>query len=185
MKNHILKYGLLSGLALGVALLCLVPFMNCSTGSAGIWSMLLTYTIMILCFLIVFVGVKHYRDHDLGGFIGFGRALGVGLLMGLVTCLCYTAVWEVLLLTVEKNFAHNYAAAMIQGAEKAGKTGAALDKVVADAHAFEASYANPLYSAATTMLEPLPVLIVMPLVTAGILRRKPGPNTPTATALAG
>jgi hypothetical protein len=174
MKKTLLKYGLLSGGALAVMLCASVPLMNCSTGSAGIWSMITGYTIMILSFLIVFVGVKHYRDTVCGGSITFGRAFGVGLLTMLITCLCYVLMWEVLVATVEKNFAHQYVAAMIKHAQDSGLQGAALDAKVAEAHKFEVMYANPVYRMSMTLLEPLPVAIVMALVTAGILRRKRG-----------
>jgi hypothetical protein len=43
-------------------------------------------------------------------------------------------------------------------------------------------YSNPLYSAAITLLEPLPVGMVMALVTAGVLRRKPEDGMPSRSA---
>jgi len=52
------------------------------------------------------------------------------------------------------------------------RLGAALDARIAKAHKFEVMYSNPLYRMSMTLLEPLPVGLVMALVTAGILRRK-------------
>jgi hypothetical protein len=51
--------------------------------------------------------VTHWsnRDTECGGSITFGRALAVGGLMMLISCACYVAMWEVLMATVEKNFA--------------------------------------------------------------------------------
>ncbi len=182
MKRDVLKYGLLSGLAIALCLALTVPFQKHTSAS---WSMVVTYTTMVLSFLIVFVGVKHYRDTDRNGSITFGRALAVGTLMMLLSCACYVAMWEVLLLTVEKNFAHDYTASLVHQAQQSGLQGAALDRRIADARKFETTYNNPLYSAAITLLEPLPVGLIMALVTAGILRRKPrdGPET-TATSQA-
>jgi amino acid transporter len=174
MKKDVLKYGLLSGLALGILLALTVPFENHTNWR---WGMVIGYTIMVLSFLIVFVGVKHYRDTECGGFITFGRALAAGTLMMLITCLCYVATWEVMMATVEKNFAHEYAAVMVKHAQDSGLQGAALEAKIAAAHNFEVMYANPLFRAPMTLLEPLPVGIVMALVTAGILRRKPADGT--------
>ncbi len=170
MKKNVWKYGLLGGLALAIPMGFAVPLEH-HIGAR--WSMVFGYTIMVLSFLIIFVGVKHYRDTECGGSITFGRALATGTLMMLISCACYVAMWEVLVATVEKNFAHDYAIGMVKHAQKSGLQGAALDAKIAEAHNFEVMYSNPLYRMSMTLLEPLPVDIVMALVTAGILRRKP------------
>ena len=172
MKKDVWKYGLLSGLALAIMGAATVPLEH-KLGTSNSVAMAVGYTVMVLSFLIVFVGVKHYRDTECGGSITFGRAFAAGALMMLITCACYVLLWEALVATVEKNFAHQYTASMIQRAQNSGLQGAALDAKIAEAHKFEITYANPLYRMAMTLLEPLPVGIVMSLVTAGILRRKP------------
>ena len=68
MKKDVLKYGLLSGLVLATLGAATVPFehrLHISTSLA----MAVGYTVMVLSFLIVFVGVKHYRDTELAGYI--------------------------------------------------------------------------------------------------------------------
>jgi hypothetical protein len=170
MKKNVWKYGLLSGLALAGTMAVTVPFEHHIKASYG---MLVGYTLMVLSFLIVFVGVKHYRDTECGGYLGFGRAFAAGVLMMLISCACYVAMWEVLTATVEKNFAHEYTAGMVKRAQNSGLQGAALDAKIAEARKFEVMYSNPLYRMSMTLLEPLPVGIVMALVSAGILRRKP------------
>jgi len=164
MKMNVWKYGLLSGLVLAILMGITVK---------ASYGMAVGYTIMVLSFLIVFVGVKHYRDTECGGSITFGRAFAAGALMMLISCVCYVAMWEALAATVEKNFAHDYAASMVKRAQNSGLQGAALEAKIAEAHKFEAMYSNPLYRMSMTLLEPLPVGLVMALVTAGILRRKP------------
>jgi hypothetical protein len=170
MKRNVLKYGLLSGLVLAGTMAVTVPFEHHIKASYG---MLVGYTTMVLSFLIVFVGVKHYRDTECGGSITFGRAFAAGALMMLISCVCYVAMWEALSATVEKNFAHDYAVSMEKRAQNSGLQGAALEAKIAEAHKFEVMYSNPLYRMSMTLLEPLPVGIVMALVTAGILRRRP------------
>jgi hypothetical protein len=179
MKKNVWKYGLLSGLALAISMAVTVPFEH-RIGAR--WAMAVGYTIMVLSFLIVFVGVKHYRDSERGGFISFGRAFAAGAMMMLISCLCYVAMWEVMVATVEKNFAHDYTASMVKRAQSSGLQGAALEAKIAEAHKFEVMYSNPLYRMAMTLLEPLPVGIVMALVSAGILRRKPEDVMPSAAS---
>ena len=175
MKKNVLKYGLLSGLVLAIAMGITVPLEHRIKASYG---MAVGYTLMVLSFLIVFVGVKHYRDTVCGGSITFGRAFATGALMMLISCVCYVAMWEALNATVERNFAHDYAAGMVKRAQNSGLQGAALEAKIAEAHKFEAMYSNPLYRMSMTLLEPLPVGLVMALVTAGILRRKPENGLP-------
>ncbi len=170
MRKDVWKYGLLSGLALAITMGLTVPFEHHIKATYG---MAVGYTLMVLSFLIVFVGVKHYRDTECGGYLTFGRAFAAGVLMMLISCVCYVAMWEALTATVEKNFAHDYAAGMVKRAQNSGLQGAALDAKTAEAHQFEVMYSNPLYRMSMTLLEPLPVGIVMALVTAGILRRRP------------
>lgn len=179
MKKNVWKYGLLSGLVLAIMMGVTVPFEHHIKASYG---MLVGYTIMVLSFLIVFVGVKHYRDNECGGSITFGRAFAAGALMMLISCVCYVAMWEALSATVEKNFAHDYAASMVKRAQNSGLQGAALEAKIAEAHKFEVMYSNPLYRMSMTLLEPLPVGIIMALVTAGILRRKPEDRMPSAAS---
>ena len=170
MKSDVLKYGLLSGLALAVLMAVTVPFEHHTSAR---WGMAVGYTTMVLSFLVVFVGVKNYRDVVCGGTIGFGRALAGGALMMLISCACYVAMWEVLVATVEKNFAHDYALSMTKRAQNSGLQGAALEAKMEEIRKFEETYSNPVYRMAMTLLEPLPVGLVMALVTAGVLRRKP------------
>jgi hypothetical protein len=175
MKRVVLRYGLLSGVALAVMMALTVPFEHHIGASLG---MAVGYTIMVLSFLVVFVGVKQYRDVECGGSISFARAFGAGVLMMLISCACYVAMWEVMVATVEKNFARDYAAGMVKRAQHSGLQGAALEAKMAEIRKFEVTYANPLYRMGMTLLEPLPVGIVMALVTAGVLRRKPDGEVP-------
>lgn len=170
MTKSVWKYGLLSGVPMAILMGVTVPLEHRISAS---WSMAVGYTIMVLSFLIVFVGVKHYRDVECGGIITFGRAFAAGGLMMLIACVCYVGMWEALTATVEKNFAHDYAAAMVKRAQEAGLQGAALESKVAEARKFEVMYAKPLYRMSMTLLEPLPVGLVMALVAAGMLRRRP------------
>jgi hypothetical protein len=49
---------------------------------------------MVLAFLMIFAGVKTYRDNFAGGTVSFGKALQVGLLIMLIASVCYVATWQ-------------------------------------------------------------------------------------------
>jgi len=42
-------------------------------------ALILGYTSIVLSFLLVFFGIRAYRDNEAGGHISFGKAFGVGI----------------------------------------------------------------------------------------------------------
>lgn len=72
-----MNYGTLFGLG-GVVISLLFYFMG-----TDIQSKLPTYiTDTVLCIFII-IGIKSYRDEDLGGYISYGKSLGTGTLISL------------------------------------------------------------------------------------------------------
>ena len=130
------------------------------------------YTGIVLAFLLVFFGIRSYRDTMNGGRIGYWRGVVVGTLIAVISSLCYTATWEVLSYKFAPNFGQSYADAAVAKARADGKSDAEVAKVRADMQQFVENYKNPLYSSAMTFIEPFPVGLVIALVSAGILRRK-------------
>ncbi len=72
-----MNYGLLFGLS-GVAVFLLFYFMGANVQSR--WPSYLTYTLLAV-FLVM--GIKSYRDEDLGGELGYGKAVGTGVLISI------------------------------------------------------------------------------------------------------
>src|SRR5436309_158052 len=76
MKKTILTFGFIAGAILAATMLATVPFME-KIGDRS--AMLIGYTSMVLAFLLVYFGVRSYRENLGGGAITFGRALRVGI----------------------------------------------------------------------------------------------------------
>ena len=76
---------------------------------------------MILAFLLVFFGIRSYRENAGGGAITFGRAFKVGLLITLITCGMYVISWEIVYWGFIPDFADKYAVHMIDRMEKKGR----------------------------------------------------------------
>jgi hypothetical protein len=114
--------------------------------------------------------------------VGFGRALVVGSLIGLIASLCYVATWQVMYFKFMPDFMTHYGAHELEKARAAGASEAALAKKKAELDEFEKSYQNPVINAAYTILEPLPVALVVAFVSAAVLsrrkRREPDIGTP-------
>ena len=169
MRKIVLTFGLIAGAVLSVMMLLTLPFMDRIGFDKG---EIIGYTTMVLAFLMVYFGIRSYRDNVAGGSIGFGRAFLVGLLITFVASACYVATWQVVYHKLAPDFGEKYTAYAV---EKAKKSGATEQQVAAQAKEITemmALYKNPLVNIAITFLEPLPVGLLFTLVSAGVLSRK-------------
>lgn len=169
MRKIVLTFGLIGGAMLSAMMLITLPFADQIGFDKGA---IIGYTTMVLAFLMVYFGVRSYRDNLAGGSITFGRAFLVGILITFVTSTCYVATWELIYFKITPDFSDKYAAYAM---DKAKNAGASPEKIAAQQKEFEefkAMYQNPLINSAITFLEPLPVGIVFTLVSAILLSRK-------------
>jgi hypothetical protein len=169
MKWTVWVFGLISGAILSLTMLLTLPFLSRIGFDRG---EIIGYTTMVLAFLLVFFGIRSYRENVAGGSVSFGRALAVGSLIVVIASACYTATWEVIYFRLTPNWAEQYQAHEIEKARANGASQAVLDKKTAEGKRFAEMYKNPIVNVAVTMLEPLPVGLVIALVSAGVLARK-------------
>lgn len=169
MRKIVLTFGLIAGAIMSAMLVITLPFHD----KGGFeWGPILGYTSMVAAFLMVYFGVRSYRDNVAGGTITFGRAFGVGLLITVVASACYVATWEIIYFKFGTDFTAKYSAHQIDKARAAGATEAELAARTREMAEWSARYDNPVINSAITFLEPLPVGLVLTLVTAGVLSRK-------------
>ena len=71
---------------------------------------------------------------------------------------------------------------MLEKERKAGASPEALAAKQAEMDKFEEMYKNPVINSAITFMEPLPVALVMALVSAGVLSRRKKDAREPATA---
>ena len=169
MKKTVLTFGLIAGAILSVMMLITLPFHDTLGFDRA---EVVGYTTMVLAFLLIFFGVRSYRDNVAGGTVRFGRALAVGVLIGLVASACYVATWEVVYFTFEPDYVEKYQAHVLEEARRDGESEARIAQRRADMEKFAELYQNPAINAAMTILEPLPVAVIMALVSAGVLSRR-------------
>lgn len=168
MKRVVLTFGLLAGLVMSVMLVANIAFID----RIGFHrAEVIGYTTMVLAFLMVFFGIRSYRDNIYGGTITFGRAVGIGLLITLVASACYVVTWEVIYYWFAPDFVDRYGAYMLEQARNEGATEAELARRSADIARFREMFKNPLFNAAMSFIEVLPVGLVITILSAAILRR--------------
>ena len=171
MKRIVLTFGLIAGAILSVMMVVSMRFIDQIGFDKG---EIIGYTTMVLAFLMVYFGVRSYRDNVAKGALSFGRAFTVGLFITLIGSACYVATWEVLYYNFMPDFGDKYAQATIERAKAKGATQQQLDVQIKQMEQFKEMYKNPVVNVAMTLVEPLPVGLVITLVCAGILRRKKG-----------
>lgn len=180
MKKIVLTFGLISGAIAAVLMIATMPYAD-QLGHSG-KAYILGYATIVLSALLIFFGVRSYRENVASGGLTFGKAFTVGILIALVSSACYVAAWEVVQRISYPDFADKYAAQMIDQAKKSGGGQAAIDKATEQAEQFKKMYANPFMNAALTFLEPFPVGLVVTLLSAAILRKKSPTPEPSAAA---
>jgi hypothetical protein len=168
MKKTVWTFGLIAGGILSAMMLLTMPFIEQIGYDRG---EVVGYTTMVLAFLLVFFGIRSYRDNVGGGTVSFGRALAVGTLIVVVASACYVVTWELLYFVLAPGFAAKFQAYMVDSARASGATPAEIQAKLAEMHRFAKLYQNPAINAAISFMEPLPVGLVLALVSAGILSR--------------
>jgi len=169
MKKTVLTFGLIAGVVISVLMgLSLLLADKISSGH----SMVLGYTMMVASFLLIYFGIRSYRDNTLAGQISFGRAFTCGLLITLITTVFYVAMWEIVYFNFMPHFMDSYFAAQIHKVQASGLDPATTAAQVAAIRHSQQLYQNPFVNMAYTFMEPLPVGLLITLISAGLLRRK-------------
>lgn len=168
MKKTVVTFGLLSGAVSSAMMLITLPFLDRIGFDRG---EVIGYTTIVASFLLVFFGVRSYRDQVAGGTLTFGRGFLVGLLITLISSACYVATWELIYFKLAPGFGDKYAAYSLEKARASGASAAELEKTSQEMQQFKKMLDNPLVNAAVTLIEPLPIGLVVTLISATVLRR--------------
>lgn len=135
--------------------------------------MVIGFSAMLISFSFIFIGIKSLRDKQLGGTITFGKGLQAGLLIAFIASTMYVIMWAFEYNLVMPDFMEKYSASMIEAAKASGKPQAEIDEAIASILQGKENYKNPVFFTLYTYAEILPIGILVALVSAAILRRKP------------
>ena len=179
MLKIVLTFGLIAGAILSAMMLLTLPFMDRIGFEKG---EIIGYTTMVLAFLMVYFGVRSYRDNVAGGDLSFGQALKVALLIMAIGSAGYVATWQLVYYKLAPDFGEKYMAYQLEKERRSGASEAQLAEKKAEMERFGEMYRNPLLNIGITFLEPLPVGLVMSLLTAGVLSRRRRTDAATVAA---
>lgn len=173
MKKYVLIYGGIAGAVMGAMLL----FMGLSytpgkfDPSGG---EVVGYASMFLAFAMIFVGVKLYRDRECGGYISFGKAFKVAILITLIATFVYSLTWEFVKALWMPNFYSEYADCIAQQMKDSGSNQQAIDARLNEMkwwndHVFAIA---PLRFLATGLVEAFPPGLFMSLIASLVFKKK-------------
>ena len=170
MTRIVLIFGLISGAIAAGLMWTLIAVQN--NGMVDLENgMIYGYTTMIIALSLVFFGVKSYRDNN-GGHISFLKGLQVGILISIICGVCYAASWELYYRGSGQEFLQKYTAHYLDKMKEDGASDEDIAKAKADMAQFMEQYQNFFVRFAVTLMEILPVGVIVTLISALLLRRR-------------
>ena len=170
MKKLVLTFGLISGFisVLGFLIMMLNP--NSIDFENG---MIYGYTSMLLAFSLIFVAIKSFRDKHNEGVISFGKAFRIGLYICLIASTVYVVIWLIDYYFFLDDFWGKYIEMSTNDLIAKGTPQEEIDAMVTEVEGWKELYKNPLVAGLITYTEILPVGLLISLIAAAILKRKP------------
>lgn len=168
MKKIVITFGLISGVVITALMWLMFALVNAGVASH---SVVFGYAIMVIALSLVFFGIKSYRDNH-GGNITFLKGLQVGILISLIAAVCYGLSWETYYRTDGGDFIEQYSVQYIDDMRANGASEAEVAQTQKEMAEFAEQYKNFFVRFGMTLMEILPVGIIVTLVSAGLLRRK-------------
>lgn len=180
MKKTIVTFGLISGAVVSVLMTVTMRLVDRIGFDKG---EILGYTTIVLAFLLVFFGIRSYRDNAGGGQITFGRAFAVGISITVISSLCYVLTWEILYYNFMHGFWDKYGAYLIAKLQASGASPAKIAEQIQETNHYKELCENPFWNGLFTFVEPFPVGLVITLMSSAVLRKKQ-PSRPAEATLA-
>jgi hypothetical protein len=169
MKKTILTYGLISGALSAAMMFATLPMLHDFDYRR---SEIIGYTSILLASLLVFFGVRSYRETAGGGRLTFLRGLGVGVAIAAISAVCYAATWLVISTWIRPGMTAEVAAWMVKAKQASGASAAEVAETAHQAEVYARLAKNPAINFGMTLLEPFPVGLAMSVLSALILRRR-------------
>jgi hypothetical protein len=171
MKKVVLIYGLIAGSIVAAMMFITMPMYDKGTLDFDNGE-LVGYTTMAVALSMVFFGIKSYRDNYAGGEVSFWQAVKVGLLITAIASIMYGLAWDITYRTMSGDFMTKMIDHQIADLKADGATAAEVEKSKGDWDEFAELYRNPFIRFAVTLVEIVPVGLLITVISAGLLRRK-------------
>lgn len=174
MKNTIIKYGIISGSIAGLLLfLATLIFKNIGIDKVGFDNFgYFGFTLILISMMIIFFGIKSFRDLQSDGVITFGKCFLTGLGILLISSIIYSLSWVIIYHFFLPTFMDDFANYYINQTKNSGGSQVELANKLQEVNQMKEWYKTPFSVFAITLLEPIPVGLLVTIVSAFILRKK-------------
>ena len=169
MKKYVLTYGTIAGSIVASMMLGTI-YMMADKNSLD-YGQLYGYIGMLTAFSMIFFGIAQFRK-SLGGQITFGKAFLTGLFISLIASAFYLVSWEIYYQQHGNEFIETYSRLSIEKMQDEGASPEALKASAEQMDSMMTMYRNPLFRYVMTLLEILPVGLLISLIAALILKKK-------------
>lgn len=167
MQKIALTYGVISGT---IVIVTLILGLIVSDSGSFLSSELFGYLSMLIALSMIFIGIKRYRDQELGGVIRFIPAFAMGLAIAVIAGVIYTAVWEIYSMSNGYAFIDGYVNSAIEAKKAAGLTAEKLAQEIAALEDMRSDYGKIYIRMPMTFLEIFPVGLIIAILSAAILQ---------------
>jgi hypothetical protein len=171
MKKIILTYGLIAG-----GIVCILWIAAYPLHESGVINfdngMIVGYTSMVIALSTIFFAIKNHRDQNRSGSITFLEGLKIGLLITAIAAIMYALTWEVYYNTVASDYMEKWSAYSIDKMKANGASEAEISTAQSEMAEMAEMYKNPLVRFGFTLMEIVPVGLLLSLISAGVLRKR-------------
>lgn len=172
MKRTIFVWGVIAGLSMVGLQWVIYPL--CYRGYISIEDNWLGWAGMVVSFVIIFFGIKSYRDNQGGGSITFWKAVQIGVLITLVASVIHALGWEIYNIVNpdwKRFFFEKYTEYKMQALSDPTDQ-AAIDAINQEVDMLRTVYSYPLLGFVVTALFLVPAGVIVTLVSAALLRKR-------------
>ena len=164
MNKIILKNGLFGGIIVATVMSAMIYYMKTNPDKEP--NILVGFSSM-LAFIFVVLGVLQYQKSNIT--ISFGKAFLIGFLISLVISMIYVITWLIIYYNFFPDFMEKYSSMVLKNSKPED-----LISKTKELNQMKEWYKNPVMIVLLTLMEVLPIGIVVSLVTALVifLKRK-------------
>ena len=132
---------------------------------------IVTWAGIVISLLFVYFGMKHYRDKQNGGLLGFGEGMKLGLLIVLFPSLAFGLYNVIHIMWLDPQFLDKYYAFQVKEL-KASASPAEFDKELIEMQKMKEMFTSPLVQFIVMFLSVFVVGLIVTIISTLILKRK-------------
>lgn len=135
--------------------------------------MYIGFASMLLGMLWLLPGVKKIRATGSVQNWNFGWAFLFALIMGLMVCIIYSSIWTCYIEFFNPDWMDDYAGKYLKSLENSGINPIELEEKVKEMESYKELYKTPFGVFFITLPEPMPIALLMALVSGFVWRKRP------------